>query len=132
MSAPVIPIAARLGFTHVSVAQLSSGEWHCVIWSEDGGPTPLAGDGTYGSAVEQAKVYGAKRPGVIVSIPCEYRTMDVLRSPDGGFWVQEMSMGEGSAAILQTFGPHQREGAVRFALDNLAHFSPCRLGRVEE
>ncbi|WP_394728183.1 hypothetical protein [Altererythrobacter sp. GH1-8] len=130
MSDAVVPIAARLGFTHVSVVQTSPGHWQAVLWSKEDGCTPLAGDGSYYGAVDQAENYGEKKRNVVVDIPDEYGTIEVVRQDCGGFDVLQLSAGGGSAASLAFFGPHEREDAVRFALDNLERYDPCRLGRV--
>lgn len=127
----VTPIATRLGFTHVSVAQMSAGAWHALLWTQDDGPTPLVGNGCYDAGVEQAESYAAKRQGVVLDIPSNLRTVDVLRTDGGEILVQEVSMGGGSAAILSSFGPHERESAVAYALRMVPQFAPCKLGRVD-
>jgi hypothetical protein len=133
MGSNIIPIAARLGFTHVTVAQFSSGQWRAVLWSADCGPCLLRGDGSYAGAVEQARAYHDKRPfSTVLDLPDNFRTVDVLRCESGAVLVQEMSVGGGSAGVLAEFGPHERDEAVAFALKMLPHFAPCKLGRVDQ
>lgn len=131
MSASILPIAARIGFTHVSVAQLSSGRWHAVLWSADRGPTPLGGNGLYESAVEQAETWAARNPASVLDLPSDCGVIDVLRTDGGDFMVQQMSASGSTAANLGTFGPHEREQAVSFAMRSLGQYAPCRLGRVD-
>lgn len=129
----VTPIATRLGFTHVSVAQISSGEWHAVLWSDEGGPTALPSDGEYRSAISQAIHYADKNPNAVLDLPSDdnFRTVDVLRSDSGAIDVWEWSCGYNSGSVLRSFGLHQREEALAFALRQIPNFAPCKLGRVE-
>lgn len=127
----VTPIATRLGFTHVSVAQVSSGDWYAVLWSHKDGPTPLPGDGYYDSAIEKAKYYASRRTGAVLDLPEDFRTIDVLRDDDGGFSVHQHGRFLDNSCLLERFGPHQRDRAISYALGQLGHYAPCRLGRVD-
>lgn len=129
----VTPIATRLGFTHVSVAQVSSGDWFVFLWSEERGPTALPGDGKYISAVKQAEHYADKNADAVLDLPDpeKYRTIDVWRCRSGAINVEQWSRGGDSGAIIRSFGPHEREEALAYALSQIPHYAPCKLGSVE-
>ena len=126
-----LPVAVRVGATHVSVAQMFSGKWAAVVWSLDEGSSTIGGVSDYGTAVKRAREYAATFPGSVLELDDRHGLIHVWRLSDRGFEVHQESRSGESFACLQRFGPQQREEAVQFALEQLGMYSPCRLGRVD-
>ena len=127
-----IPIAARVGATNVYVAQAHSRNWLAVCWHRDCGPWTLGGGTDYVTAVGRAKGYVANHPGAVLDLPKGHGLIQFRRGAGHGFEVTHESRSGESFALLRSFGPHQRDDALRFALDQLGQYSPCRLGEVDQ
>ncbi len=123
-----MPTAVLFGATHVSIAQCSTG-WAVTAWTRESGPQMVGSRSTYGEARERAQAY-ADRVGAILDLPEELRRIDVQRCENGELVVIQISAGENNATVLDTFGPHERDAAVAYAMRMLPHFAPCRLGEI--
>lgn len=123
-----MPTAVLVGATHVSIAQCSTG-WAVMAWARETGPQMVGKPVSYGEAIERAKAY-ADRVGAILDLPGEMRRIDVQRCDNGELIVIQFSASESSATVLETFGPHERDEAVAYALRMLPRYAPCHLGEV--
>ena len=123
-----MPIATTVGATHVSVAQTLNA-WAVMAWSRDAGPQMLGRPVSYAEAKDRAKAY-ADRTGAVLDLPEGFGLIHVNRRSDGQLEVLHESRTGESYSSLRTFGPHERDEAVRFALAALPQYQPCRLGEV--
>ena len=64
------PLVARLGLTHVSIAQANSGNWFVMGWNGNfSGPRILSRAEGCEDAVTRAKLYAERTPGTVLDLP---------------------------------------------------------------
>jgi hypothetical protein len=100
-----------------------------MAWKRETGPQMVGVPVPYGQARQHAQAY-ADRVGAVLDLPEDMRHIDVQRSGKGELVVIQFSAGDNSATILDTFGPHERDEAVAYALRMLPRFAPCKLGEI--
>jgi hypothetical protein len=134
-----IPIAVRLGLTHVTVIHNGSG-WCAALWSPNsGGQRQLGLASDYERAIDQARAYAAIDPDKRI-LPDGLGELDgralvhvEQRYGDKLEVLHESSSGN-SFAMLRLYNIADRKPATLFAVDGLPQYGnsrgASRLGRV--
>ena len=131
MTGDTIPLAARFGLKHVSVAECSTGRWAAMSWAQATGPCMIGSPCGHMQAVALAMAYAEATPLAILDLPAppEQGSIHVQKSMGGGLEVLHEGRSGNSFATLRRFDACDRDHAVSFALSQLTNYN-AKLGRV--